>query len=410
MIYLNRILIFQTMGNCPQFSKMSNHTSLNVKSPIIFTRYLYLKDEVELSLLVSLLNKKDSAIYWAFELYYSGFEEELFQHLWKIYYDFYYTLNPSFQEYFVKKYKEWTKSSSNGDCDRIIALIVGDLLIRPHNLDVFMLRQAVVYTKEDLSYSNSIVELLESRNYLHIADFILERNKANAIATFKEIVAYFSKKGIKIDEEKMIKRWKKNTGYLNMEESVQLLAFIMQNFSQLANLQMGKKLYISVEQHDIVIYETIFKSEQTNYRAYKILPLAYLYAIDEDNYLSLFQLERNKILMDDPDGLRKIYWYNWEYYASFSPVWLQRIQKCKGKHNHETKRIEFPEDEEIDWPEEFYSQFGYEPDEQKKEIQEKSIRKIERERNWEQFFLEQGKNGLFKPDQELLNEMKFVLY
>jgi len=91
-------------------------------------------------------------------------------------------------------------------------------------------------------------------------------------------------------------------------------------------------------------------------------------------------------------------------------VWLQRIQKCKGKHNHETKRIEFPEDEEIDWPEEFYSQFGYEPDEQKKEIQEKSIRKIERERTWELFFIEHGKNGLYKPDQELLNEMKFLVY
>jgi hypothetical protein len=319
-------------------------------------------------------------------------------------------LNPSFQEYFVKKYKEWTKSCCNGDRDRIVALIVGDLLIRPHNLDVFMLRQAVVYTKEDLSCANSIAELLESGNYLHIADFILEGNQSNTIATFKEIVAYFSKKGIKIDEEKMIKRWKKNTGYLNMDPSVQLLAFIMQNFSQLANLQMGKKLYMSVEKHDIVVYETIFKGEETNYRAYKILPLAYLYAIDEDNYLSLFQLERNKILMDDPDGLRKIYWYNWEYYASFSPVWLQRIQKCKGKHNHETKRIEFPEDEEIDWPEEFYSQFGYEPDEQKREIQEKSIRKIERERNWEKFFLEHGKNGLFKPENSLLTEMKFVLY
>lgn len=403
------------MGNCPQFSKMSTHASLNTKSHITFTRYLYLKDEVELSLLVSLLNKKDSAIYWAFELYYSGFEVELFQHLWKIYYDFYYTLNPSFQEYFVKKYKEWTKSCSNEEGHRecIIALIVGDLLIRPHNLDVFMLRQAIGYytpQKEDLLLPKAIPELLDTRDYLCIADFILERNPANIISTFKEVIAYFLKKGIKIDEEKVVKRWKKFAGYLEIDQKVQLLAFIMQNFSQLSDIKMGKKLYISVEQHDLVIYETIFKSAETNHRAYKILPLAYLYAIDEDNYLSLFKLERNKVLMDDPDGLRKIYWYNWEYYASFSPVWLQRIQKCKGKHNHETKRIEFPEDEEIDWPEEFYSQYGYEPDEQKREIQEKSIKKIERERNWEQFFLENGKNGLFKPDSSLLTEMKFVVY
>lgn len=397
------------MGNCTQFSKISTRNSLNMKSPITFTRYLYLKDEVELSLMISLLNKKDSAIYWAFELYYSGFEEELFQHLWKIYYDFYYSLNPSFQEYFVKKYKEWGKVCTK-ERDRIVALIVGDLLIRPHNLEVFMLRQAITYTKEEFLLPKSIEELLESRNYLQIADFILEKNPANIISTFKEIIAFFSKKGIKTDEDKMVKRWKKFGGYLQIDPKIQLLAFIMHNFSQLSEIKMGKKLYISVEQLDIVIYETIFKGEETNYRAYKILPLAYLYAIDEDNSLGLFQLERNKILMDDPDGLRKIYWYNWEYYASFSPVWLERIQKCKGKHNHETKRIEFPEDEEIDWPEEFYSQYGYEPDEQKKEVQEKSVRKIECNRNWEQFFLEHGKNELFKPDPSLLTEMKFVIY
>ena len=398
------------MGNCQSNSKMSIHASLNTKSKIVFTRYLYLKDEVELSLLVSLLNKKDEALYWAFELYYSGFEEDLFEHLWKIYYDFYYTLNPSFQEYFIKKYKEWLKTGGAKTREKIVALIIGDLLIRPHNLDVFMLRQAVKYVKEDFEDPISLVELLETKNYLRIAEFILERNRHQSQQNMKESLAYFLKKGIKMDEEKIMKRWKKTAGLLQIDEPVQVLAFIMHNFSQHADIKMGKKLYISVEQHDIVIYETIYKSEATNYRAYKILPFAYLYSIDEDNYLSLFQLERTKILMDDPDGLQKIYWYNWEYYASFSPVWLERIQKCKGKHNHETKRIEFPEDEEIDWPEEFYSNFGYEPDEQKREIQEKSIRKIEKQRTWEQFFVEHGKNGLFKPEQTLLKEIKFVVY
>lgn len=399
------------MGNCSKISKLSSYTSLNMTSPITFTRYLYLKDEVKLSLVVALLNKKDTvALHWAYELYYSGFEEELFQHLWKIYYDFYYTLNPSFQDYFVKKYKEWGKATIQ-DRERIVALIVGDLLIRPHNLDVFMLRQAVNYTKEELDDAKSFEELLEGRDYLRIANHILEgKGNLNSLQIVKEAICHFSKKGVKIDEQKMVKRWKKYAKYLGMGESVQILAFIMCNFAQLDSIQMGKKLYICVEKEDIIVYDTIFKNKATNYRAYKILPIAYICAIDEDNYLSLFQLERNKILMDDPDGLRKIYWYNWEYYASFSPVWFDRIKKCKGKHNHETKRIEFPEDEETDWPEEFYSHFGYEPDEQKREIQEKSIQKIEKHRTWEQFFIEHGKNGLYKPDCSLFIEMKFVVY
>lgn len=400
------------MGTCQTISKMSTLASLNIKSEIVFTRYLYLKDEVKLSLLVALLNKKDSALYWAYELYYSGFEEELFQHLWKIYYDFYYTLNPSFQDYFVKKYKEWKKPTTK-DKERFVAFIIGDLMIRPHNLDVFMLRQSIHYSKEEFT-SQSIStyefsEILETQNYLQIANFILGLKTAN-IQIIKETVAHFVKKGIKMDEEKIIKRWKKISGFLKMDESVQILAFIMHQFSQLTKIQMGKKLYIIVEKEDILGYDTIFNNSATNFRCYKILPLAYLYTIDEDNYLSLFQLERNKILMDDPDGLRKIYGHHWEYYASFSPLWFERIQKCKGKHNHETKRIEFPENEETDWTEEFYSNFGYEPDEQKREIQEKSIQKIEKLRTWKQFFEEHGKKGIFVPSDSTLSEFKNIKY
>ena len=396
------------MGSC---QTIPPHFALNMESPIIFTRYLYLKDEVLLSLLVSLLNKKDAAIYWAYELYYSGFEEELFQYLWKIYYDFYYTLNPSFQEYFAKKYTEWAKITSK-DRKRSVVFIIGNLLIRPHNLDVFMLRQSIIYTKDEPpSAKTSLTQLLESKDYLQIAFFIFERKSDyNSIQILKETIAYFLKNGLKMDTEKTVKKWKKNAGFLQIDESIQLLAFIIHHFSLLSQEKMGKKLYISVEQHNIVSYETIFKSATTNNMAYKILPLAYIYAIDEDNYLSLFQLDRNKILMDDPTGLQKIYWYHWEYYASFSPIWFNRIRKCKGKRNDETKRIDFPECEETDWPEEFYSQFGYEPDEQKREIQEKSIQSIAKQRTWTQFYDEHGKNGIYKPTTDILSEMKFVIY
>ena len=61
------------MGN--YFKKMSNKVrdaSFSIDLPgsnLVFTRYLYLKDEVKLSLLVSILNKSDDAIFWAYELY-----------------------------------------------------------------------------------------------------------------------------------------------------------------------------------------------------------------------------------------------------------------------------------------------------------------------------------------------------
>jgi len=414
--------------------------------PIIFTRYLYLKDEVKLSLLLSILNNKESAYYWAFELYYSGFEDELLQYLWKIYYDFYYTLNFSFQDYFIKKYKEYkeiTKTTPDINANNanekthIIALIIGNLMFRPHNTDVFMLQQAIKNKKtksldKDKDVSISLKELLEKNDYLDIAKFIMERKKdTNADSDADadtELIEAFSKKekekGIKLDIDKLVKKWKKNVSLIHVDSNIQFLALVMHLFTKLTNITMGKKLYVSIDISDIAKYDTILANannaikdkekdkdkDKKKIRARQVLQNAYLYKIDEDNYLSLFELERNKILPSDPNGLKTLYWYHWEYYASFSPIWLERIQKCKGNCIHEKKKVEFPENEETDWTEEFYSNFGYEPDEQKKETQEYSIQQIVQEKTWYQFYEKHGKKNIYTPAKKILDKIKSVAY
>ena len=92
--------------------KSNNSENKLISSDIVFTRYLYVKDEVYVSLLVSILNKSDDSIFWALELYYSGFIKELLNLLWKIYYDFFATLNPTFEKYLLKKYKEFGQKIS----------------------------------------------------------------------------------------------------------------------------------------------------------------------------------------------------------------------------------------------------------------------------------------------------------
>ena len=71
------------------------------------TRFLYIKDEVEISLMTALLKKQNlqECYYWTFELYYSEFD--VFQLLWKIYFDFYYELNPCMEDYMLKKHVLW---------------------------------------------------------------------------------------------------------------------------------------------------------------------------------------------------------------------------------------------------------------------------------------------------------------
>jgi hypothetical protein len=380
---------------------MSKLDSLSMNQSIIFTRYLYLKDEVLKTLVISLINKNENALYWAYELYYSGFEEELFEYLWKIYFDFYYTLNPGFQDYFVKKYKEWKTFRD----DKIIALIINNLLIRPHNLDIFMLRQI---SKDTTIIMYSFIDLLENRDLLEISKYIFERKYDTIIL---ESIQFFIGKGLKIDPSKFLKRWKKMSGYLQIDKNIQILAWIIHNFSQLDNIKMGKNLYILVDQSEIVEYETICIDDTKRFRAYQILPVAYKHKIDEDNYLSLFYLERNKI-----DSLKKMYWYNWEYYASLSPIWLARIKQYNGILNHQTKKLKFSKEleeeleEELDNMDEFYYHFGYEPDEQKTEIQEHSIQEIKCQRTWTNFYEAHKNNGIYHPDTEFLEQLICINY
>ena len=91
--------------SCKSNLKIMNSISPTEQQSVsfVFTRYLYEKEEVKLALLFALLNKKDDAIFWAYELYYSGFSDELVELLWKMYYDFYATLNPKFEKYLLSK-------------------------------------------------------------------------------------------------------------------------------------------------------------------------------------------------------------------------------------------------------------------------------------------------------------------
>ena len=45
--------------------------------PLVLTRYLYIKEDVLMSLLISILEKEyDESLFWASELYFSGYEQE----------------------------------------------------------------------------------------------------------------------------------------------------------------------------------------------------------------------------------------------------------------------------------------------------------------------------------------------
>jgi hypothetical protein len=65
---------------------------------LVFTRYLYPKMDVKQSLLIALLERQSKeALFWAYELYYSGDEEDTFAYLKNIYESYYKSENPDIE-------------------------------------------------------------------------------------------------------------------------------------------------------------------------------------------------------------------------------------------------------------------------------------------------------------------------
>jgi len=266
----------------------------------IFTRYLYIKEEVEYALFLSLLEKRtESSLFWAFELYNSGFQRETIELLWYIYTRFYEETNPHFKNVFEKKEKKFCESSKEEQ-----KIIFGSII---YNL-----------ARHDVSFKITKVTI---KNTL------------------------------------LREKYKKRGGSKKMEED---------------QIKLNeKKLYVVLNANDIQKYKTQTIQENSLNKCiqpHQIMPLAITNSTNESKWFSSCSLDRKSI---PQEKMREMYHDQWLYYASFSPIWRERIQQRNGTINHETKRVEF--NEENDDFDNFHNSFGYEPDEQKKEIQEKNI-------------------------------------
>jgi len=342
-----------------------------------FTRYLYEEEEVELSLVVSILDKKEDAAFWAYELFHSGFKEELTMLFWRIYYDFFATTNPAFEKYLLNKLKKRLV-----DCDdKLVYVLVNRFQLRPYNLDVFLLRNIVKKEKR-----RELVDSLVAKDYKSIAAIVFQDDDAvRATIVFEEVIDYFVDAGLTLNKEIAVKEFAKMGKLVGYEWM--LLSRIFHYFLVLANkMKPEHNLYERVEPSAVTMYETVKPADDLVPR--KILPRARRHRIDNGNKLSMFRLKR------DVGDIVVAYRMNWLYHASFSPVWADRINEYNGTVNHEEKRVEFEDDDDL---EDFHEQYGYEPDEQRLEVQEQSTRAIvENEDAWITFYKTHSKRGVVR--------------
>jgi hypothetical protein len=365
-------------------------------SNLVFTRYLYIKDEVKIALLISVLNKSNDAIFWAYELLHSGFKYELFALFWKIYYDFFATLNPSFSSYLIKKQTEYFSTKE----DRFISAIIQDLIIRPFNTDIFMMRQICELFETDAEIENSnkfdekLDHWLKTEDYRSIACYILtNKDTSTDLDIYKYVLNWFKL----TNQSRLVKDYLNAmiSSYNSASNKIILLAHIMSIVSKNRNLIKGKNFYMLVEPEDVIQFETIESSDDLE--SYRILRNGCICGIDDQKYLNLFELVRNKMI-----NLSDTYNDKWLYHASFSPIWFDRIKLYKGYVDYEHKQVKFISE---DWEEDFYSRYGYEPDEQPLNVKNKSISNINRDNDWIKFYEMYKNNGLIDVTEEELEEM-----
>lgn len=241
---------------------------------IILTRFLYIKEDVLCSLLFSILDKdKEQSLFWAYELYYSGFEAEVNEYLFCIFRQCFSTLNP----HLVKNFTKWSKNPNN-------PCYVGHMIL---NLCSPVSKYEVIH------FLNSTLPELD-----HV--------KPHA----KYLVILFP--------EEKLKKYNNETTTLNR-------MVLKEKCTYKAKREWGGFMdccHCNFEHNDIFQIQTCY----------------------------------------------------WLYFASFSPLWKQRIVNLKGNIDHENETIVFEND---DCLEEFYTYWGYEPDEQSIQIQQNICPSVE---------------------------------
>ena len=376
---------------------MSKDDVLTIPVPgsnLVFTRYLYLKDEVRTALLLSILNKSDDAIFWAYELYYSGYKNELFAFIWQIYYDFFATLNPSFAAYLSKKL------SSKIIEDRLVSSIIQNLLIRSFNTDVFLLRTISECFEQDVE--DELERILETKDYRQLAAYILGNKEEKEKDIYKKVLNYFQ-----LTNQSNLLNELTNCVSTKVILLANVLSLITFDNSQLKKMNF----YVQVDPEEVVQYETIEAAD--NLKPYRILKQSCVCQIDQHSFQNLFQSFRNKYNKKElkekfselaSRAISEKYSDNWLYHAAFSPIWFDRIKSYKGYIDYQKNKVNFINE---DWEEAFYSKYGLDPDEQPLFVKENTLGKdINSKRTWQEFFSRYKKNiGLIETDEDELEEL-----
>lgn len=283
-----------------------------------FSRYLYVLDDVKSSLVIAILERnREEALFWAYELYFSGLKADVFCILEQMVSLMYVSLNPRLGKFLEAKKREWDETGAY----YIVATFVYNMISSPYDISGFV----KMFCKDP--------DLIK-----HIDEHL-------------------------------------NTVCHSLHDTLKMSDTSSSSQTPVPKQVSKSRIYIVAEQKDAIKYITVNHSKP-HYLLRKILK----YPVRK-NTLAIFDHEHG---IYTHEQLQSLYWYNWLYYATASPLWSDRISKYGGEINHERLRIDFPNHEQ---EEAFYEKYNLEPDEQPKEIQEMNIGTgTEEQLTWTEFY------------------------
>jgi hypothetical protein len=320
---------------------------------------LYNIDEVKYSLILSILFQTKHSIkeclFWAFELYKSKYEETIWNIIIQLYYDFYYIKGLSFEKIIDKEYNAWKHTGSF----QSIAKILKELHKQPINTVIF----ENYYT--DISFNNlNINDLIEkkTKNIKHIIDCLKTKTSDEIKSIYKKHYRLSNKKDICLFYTNQKHRWIVKLACKIVKQKTKWIKTKLNN---------GDEIFIcSLHEPASRVYNTLKEkrlfSVNSNIGAF---PLSRFN--EETDVVSIWDSRFKKYTYDDIDKYKSAYLYNWEFYSRNTPFWSNIFKSYSV--TFKKKKVVFPNDEIL---EKFYDAYGFEPDEQSKEIQLKSLKSI----------------------------------
>lgn len=348
---------------------------------LTLTRYLYITDEVKYSLLLSLIDKKDihNVLFWAYELYYSGYDEELFKYIRCIYFDFYALQHPKFYRFIDKQYLLWTDSQD----DTIPGFILKNMFMLPVTYTIFTLRQYVLtggvckhvynrgrkpaWIKSYKDTYHTILRAIHNKSYIDVYYYLCKLKDEEVKDCLFEVGKYFeNEQHMEIDkgfyeayEDDYVNITHHDIRHVWITTILHLMKYESCN-------EHKKLLLIKLTESEI---ETFSNTETTICSPlYKTLGIKRLYKIHDN--IGYFRLDRNGLVLQEGFNLVDEIQHHWLYYAYHTPRYKNILDNYEGVSiDHVKREIIFKDDDDF---EDFYENHGYfDPDEQSTDTQQK---------------------------------------